>query len=60
MPTYDYACEVCGNEEELEHSIKDEPEIKCSKCNAVMKRCISKTSFILQGGGWAKDNYKGS
>ena len=58
MPTYDYACEDCSSEEEQVHSITETPEFYCSKCGGKMKRCISKTEFVLKGGGWAKDNYK--
>lgn len=58
MPTYNYVCETCEEEQEVVHSIKEQPEIKCEKCNSIMKRCISMCSFMLKGGGWAKDNYK--
>ena len=58
--TYDYECSNCGHVWEQEQSIKDEAITNCPVCkNDTAKRLISKgTGFILQGGGWAKDNYK--
>ena len=67
MPTYEYECEKCGEFEEVQ-SIHDEPLTTCpmvipfsgpdfTLCEAPVKRLISKTSFILKGGGWFKDGY---
>lgn len=62
MPTYTYQCEV-HDEFEVEHSIKVNLT-ECPKCKEEglkpkkVKRLISGgTSFILNGSGWAKDNY---
>ena len=58
MPTYDYKCSK-GHEFEVDQSIKDEPLKTCQEkgCRAKVKRLISKTSFKLEGGGWASDGY---
>jgi predicted nucleic acid-binding Zn ribbon protein len=67
MPTYEYRCDA-GHEFEEEQSIHDKPIKICpmiipfsgpdfEKCEAPVKRLISKTSFILKGGGWFKDGY---
>ena len=61
MPFYEYKCPKCGHEiEELQGY--DDPPPECEKCkekkkSVKMKRLISKTSFILKGGGWYKDGY---
>lgn len=62
MPTYTYKCEVHGEFEEM-HSITEQLE-ECPKCKEEGKagqkvtRLISGGGgFILQGSGWAKDNY---
>lgn len=56
--TYEYACTSCNHEWESEQSIKDEPLKVCPNCGKeTAKRLISKSSFVLQGSGWAKDNY---
>lgn len=58
MPSYDYECPKCGSVEEVEHSIRDEPEVVCSMCHEKKKRLISKnTTFVLVGDGWAKNGY---
>jgi putative FmdB family regulatory protein len=60
MPRYDYHCPIHG-EIEIEHSIHTVIN-HCPKClednvKTDVKRLISKTSFVLEGQGWSKDNY---
>lgn len=56
--TYEYLCTSCNHEWDAEQSIKDDALKICPKCGKESaKRLISKSSFILNGGGWAKDNY---
>jgi putative FmdB family regulatory protein len=58
MPTYEYACSSCEHQFEAVQSIKDEPLTNCPQCHTdFLSRLISKTSFVLKGGGWAADNY---
>ena len=59
MPTYEYACEACGNEWEFEQSIREDAIKKCPKCGKDRaKRQISRgTGFILKGSGWYSDLY---
>lgn len=63
MPTYLYHCEKCQKEFEAEHSINDELQ-ECSTCKQnglsikPKKLIAGGSSFILIGGGWAKDQYK--
>lgn len=62
MPVYDYQCKK-HKVFEVEHSIK-EKLTECPLCKAEghpkvpVIRLISKTSFQLLGGCWAKDSYK--
>ena len=59
LMTYEYECTVCKNYWEEEQSIKDDPIKVCPECkNESAKRLISKSNFILQGGGWASEGYK--
>ncbi len=61
MPTYDYGCKACGHEFEKEQRISDKPVKKCPSCGKLQaKRLISKTSFVLKGGGWYSDLYASS
>lgn len=63
MPMYEYTCPTC--KVEVEHLQKfDDPAPVCStptcaEQGVVMKRKVSRTSFELRGGGWAKDGYSG-
>lgn len=59
MPTYEYDCQVCSVEFEVQQSIKDEKGAECPVCRTFTRnRLISKgTSFTLKGDGWAADNY---
>jgi putative FmdB family regulatory protein len=58
MPFYEYACEKCESEFEVEQRITDDPLKSCPKCRSRrIKRLISRTSFALKGGGWYADGY---
>jgi putative FmdB family regulatory protein len=58
MPIYEYACEKCESEFEVEQRITDDPVKTCPDCRSrKVKRLISKTSFVLKGGGWYSDLY---
>jgi putative FmdB family regulatory protein len=58
MPVYEYACEKCGHEFEREQRITDAPVKTCPKCRAKkVRRLISRTAFVLKGGGWYSDLY---
>ena len=58
MPIYEYQCEKCGHEFEREQRISEAPIKKCPSCGALKaRRQISRTSFVLKGGGWYNDLY---
>jgi len=58
MPFYEYACDKCESEFEVEQRITEEPLKSCPKCRSRrIKRLISRTSFALKGGGWYADGY---
>ena len=58
MPTYEYMCEKCEHEFEREQRISDTPVKTCPKCRSrKVKKLISRTSFVLKGGGWYSDLY---
>jgi len=61
MPVYEYCCKACGHEFEREQRITEDPIKTCPKCRAARaKRMISRTSFVLKGGGWYSDLYSSS
>lgn len=55
MPTYEYECDACKGRFEVEQSIKDPPQTRCSTCGKeTLRRLISSGAFVLQGQGWFK------
>ena len=61
MPVYEYLCKGCGHEFEREQRISEDPLKKCPSCGALKAvRQISRTSFVLKGGGWYSDLYGSS
>lgn len=50
MPTYLYAC-AC-REEEVIHSIHDNPKITCEDCKKVMQRKPQGASVTFKGSGF--------
>jgi putative FmdB family regulatory protein len=60
MPTYDYACDACGKNFELEQRITEAAIKKCPKCGKLKaRRMISGGNFMLKGSGWYADGYSG-
>lgn len=58
MPIYEYRCPDCGHEFESMRRISDDPLKECPECGKQeVKKLISRTSFVLKGGGWYKDHY---
>jgi len=61
LPIYEYQCEKCGHEFEREQRITEDPVKVCPKCRAKrVRRLISRTAFVLKGGGWYSDLYSSS
>ena len=58
MPTYEYKCEACEHSWEQDQRITEDPIKVCPSCGEVSaKRLISRTAFILMGGGWSGEGY---
>jgi putative FmdB family regulatory protein len=58
MPTYEYECRACGHEFEREQRISEDAIKTCPRCKKdEARRLISRTSFVLKGGGWYSDLY---
>jgi putative FmdB family regulatory protein len=41
MARYDYKCSKCEHVFEVQHSIHEDPKVKCEKCKAISNRQIS-------------------
>jgi putative FmdB family regulatory protein len=61
MPIYEYACDKCGHEFEREQKMADPPVKTCPECKGrKVTKLISRSSFVLKGGGWYADGYADS
>ena len=61
MPIYEFRCMKCNKIEEFFVKSKEniEPLHFSDTCEAItMIRIVSKTSFKLEGAGWASDGYQ--
>ncbi len=59
MPTYEYDCEVCGNNFELFQSISAPPADNCPNCGGAVKRRIhGGVGLIFKGSGFYLTDYK--
>ncbi len=59
MPIYEYGCDICGHTFERLQKVSDSPVKDCPECGVegAVKKLVSRTSFVLKGGGWYKDHY---
>ena len=48
MPLYDYKCQECGTEKEVQHSMSEigKIEIQCDACAGQMKKLLSAPTLI--------------
>jgi putative FmdB family regulatory protein len=60
MPIYEYRCRACGDEFEIIQKISEGPLRRCGKCGGSLEKLLSRTAFLLKGGGWYADGYGGS
>ena len=59
MPIYEYVCEKCGKLNDVLQKVSDPPPERCNGCGAKGKlyKIVSRSSFVLRGGGWYADLY---
>ncbi len=59
MPIYEYVCEKCGKRNEALQKLNDPPPERCDGCGAkgTLTKMVSRSSFVLRGGGWYSDLY---
>lgn len=56
MPIYEYQCNNCDYEFETIHGITETLNC-CPKCGKNLHKLISRSTFKLNGSGWASDGY---
>ena len=59
MPIYEYDCSQCHQTSDALQKVNDPPPETCPHCGArhTLSRLLSRTSFVLKGGGWYADLY---
>ena len=59
MPIYEYQCSACGKTHDVIQKMNDPGLGTCESCHAAgtLSRVVSRTSFVLKGGGWYSDLY---
>jgi putative FmdB family regulatory protein len=59
MPIYEYVCSKCGKPNEILQKFNDPTPEQCEACGArhTLSRMVSRSSFVLRGGGWYSDLY---
>ena len=62
MPIYEYECSQCHQTSDALQKVNDPPPEICPRCGAqhTLSRLLSRTSFVLKGGGWYADLYSSS
>jgi len=59
MVLYDYKCESCGNEFELELPMGSHPTAPCPKCGGQAERHFSPSGIVLAGSGFYNTDQRG-
>jgi putative FmdB family regulatory protein len=59
MPIYEYACASCGTVIEIMQKVGARAPGKCRECSGKLSKLVSRTSFVLKGGGWFDEGYGG-
>lgn len=52
MPTYEYACQDCGEHLEVVQSFKEEPLSTCGACGGRLRKVFSAAGIIFKGSGY--------
>lgn len=62
MPIYEYECSQCHQVSDALQKVNDPAPESCPQCGAqhTLSRLVSRTSFVLKGGGWYADLYSSS
>src|SRR5208283_503834 len=59
MPIYEYTCSNCNKLSDVLQKLGEGTPERCPACGAegTLSRVVSRTSFVLKGGGWGADLY---
>ncbi len=57
MPIYEYRCDDCGHQFDAFQKITEDPVSECPECGGTVHKLVSRTTFVLKGGGWYATEY---
>lgn len=60
MPTYEYACKVCGDHIEVVQSFKDDPLAACPSCGGALRKVFGNIGIVFKGSGFYKTDSRSS
>lgn len=61
MPIYEYVCDSCDHQFEVQQSMRDNPLTQCPECNGKVRRVFGLSSVIFKGSGfYCNDSKKSS
>ena len=60
MPTYEYACKICGEHLEVVQSFKDEPLTTCPACGGDLRKVFGSIGISFKGSGFYKTDTRSS
>jgi putative FmdB family regulatory protein len=52
VPTYQYACTVCGHQLEAVQSFSDDPLTECPECAGRLRKLFSSVGIVFKGSGF--------
>lgn len=56
MAQYIYRCVDCREEQEVQHSMKDDPAVSCPSCNGSCTRVPQASGVVLRGRGFYRND----
>lgn len=59
MPTYQYACTVCGHRLEAVQSFSDAPLTDCPECQGRLRKLFSSVGIVFKGSGFYRTDSRG-
>jgi putative FmdB family regulatory protein len=60
MPTYEYACEACGEHTEVQARLADPPLERCPACGGTVRKVFHPAGIVFKGSGfYATDSRSG-
>ncbi len=60
MPTYEYACQSCGNHLEVFQRFTEDPLTECPQCGGQLRKVFGAVGIVLKGSGFYKTDSRSS